>query len=858
MKKIVSIISSFFTLTALTVAGVLSAANGKLALATAPTLPHEGDLYGGAHVSFKATAQEDTLATLLLDKNNEGGSDFRGDGLFIRMKNNAAIDTYINFKLVCANGAKIGPKQGVYSTYISAAGTEVTYPSIVLRDYANYLILPASFNGYVYMDYATQMAKTDDSNSKTFNKGVVTAYFEISAKYDSYANFVIGDIFTNTTQVIDGSEQTMEQFSANFHNLSTDYLVVEQMPRSDNFEPRGDLLGSVNASTDGKYGGFRILADGASLDDGLFVRLRNNQNAVNYLVTHFNSRNGGRATNIKGAHYYMYNTEGTTSTEGTFTDVDSGYLTVPANFNGFLYLPLASYAHNTGFSATEFNKDDLYAAYFEGVMGSLNFGDVFTKTTQIYDGSEIYPDDLALHFAVDWDCTLTLNEGHLIPVIPEYAYGEVNYQGSLEGGVVITCTYSDNNDIAKVRINLPQATDFSSALAITVRLKAMGAAYPFFFRVVDSDNHISELPANTAEKKAKMVTLAGEVSNTTPGGNDHSIFYTTGFDGNLVIPLEVLSSYSGTADLTKIKAFEVGIAVHYDYNFKAAYGDIGYIVESTHQNVIVLDVSEGNFNTLFTKQEFPNFLSLDPYEQPKVCPWIGDVKILNTLLYPNDEAMKKEVTWNVGDNACTYHAQEDGMFVHIGPYELGHTYGSYMCLQLPEKGVTTDRLDWYKMVNGEKVWAKGITCYVKNLSRKEIGITLQFDEHTRVNTYERWCITGYPAMYYAWDVKTGAEYSYYCKSDQFQIPVGFEGYVRIPFESYRVPDWCQSTNGVDNVLDISRWSGVFYLTSDNTRFEDLEYLIKNVGVYFNETSRGDMFDQSHSIKTNMGLQEECL
>ena len=143
--------------------------------------------------------------------------------------------------------------------------------------------------------------------------------------------------------------------------------------------------------------------------------------------------------------------------------------------------------------------------------------------------------------------------------------------------------------------------------------------------------------------------------------------------------------------------------------------------------------------------------------------------------------------------------------------------------------------------------------YVKNLSFKEIGLTLQFDELTVDNTYERWCIVGYPAMYYAWDVNTNAEYTFYCKSDQFQIPVGFEGYVRIPFESYKVPDWCQTTFGVDNEFDISRFSGTFYLTSDNTRFEDLEYFIKNVGVYFNETAKSTLFDDSKSIKNNMGL-----
>jgi hypothetical protein len=197
---------------------------------------------------------------------------------------------------------------------------------------------------------------------------------------------------------------------------------------------------------------------------------------------------------------------------------------------------------------------------------------------------------------------------------------------------------------------------------------------------------------------------------------------------------------------------------------------------------------------------------------------------------------------------------DDGMFVHIGPFETGHQYGNYMCLQMADTGAYTDRVVWSRTENAQKQLAKGITMYVKNLSRKEIGITLQFDERTSLGTLERWCIVGYPSMYYAWDVKTNAEYTFYCKSDQFQIPVGFEGYVRIPFEAYGVPEWCStSTQGVDQILDVESFAGTFMLTSDNTRFEDLEFFIKNIGVYFNETTKSTLFDSSHSIKTNMGL-----
>ena len=242
------------------------------------------------------------------------------------------------------------------------------------------------------------------------------------------------------------------------------------------------------------------------------------------------------------------------------------------------------------------------------------------------------------------------------------------------------------------------------------------------------------------------------------------------------------------------------------------------------------------------------------YSVPKASEWIGDVKIIDSLTYRDDEDMYNAINLDPGDNPCSIERKESGIKVHNGPYETGHAYGPYMCLGLFDKGATTDRAQAYKMVGDEKVYAKGLTFFAKNLSAKEIGVTLQFDEKIPGKSYtERWCIVGYPAIYYAYDVNTGAEYMMYSKSDQVQIPVGFEGYIRVPFESYSVPEWNKGQEGVDEVLDLDNFSGNFFFTSDNTRYEDLEYNLKDIGMYFNETRKGNMFDNSHTIKANMGL-----
>ena len=621
----------------------------------------------------------------------------------------------------------------------------------------------------------------------------------------------------------------------------------------------GDLLGSVNVKAPG-YGGFNVSTNSAKLgSDGVYMRIRNNANEAQYLVMHINSTDGVRITNKVGETFKLYDQNGENPTTGTITNVDHGYITIPANFNGFLFMPMTSFELNTWwdgywFGDTYPDNPATYAIYVEGVMLDMDFGDIFTTTVTIFDGSEYYPQDTLGKFSNDWGCELTVNDGGLVPETP-VDYAAINYLGDMNKGVAVGAVQTKDDVVSTFRINLPSVADISDAKALTLMVKCLSGTYPYFLRVVDSDGNRSQLPSRTSDKKP-MYFNGKTLMNASYGGNDNSIYYPSNFEGQLIVLLESLLPFNGVkADLTKVSALEIGIAVKFDYNFKGAFGDVGVVkvIDNTPTHYLLLDCEQGVFSEVFTVSEYGQYLDLSTNKTPQPCEWIGDVKILNSLKYENNEDLKREVTWNIGDNACSYEVMNDGMFVRIGPFETGHQFGSYMCLQMPETGANTDRKVWSREVNGVKEYAKGITMYVKNLSVKEIGITLQFDELTTSNTFERWCITGYPAMYYAWDVVTGAEFTYYCKSDQFQIPVGFEGYVRIPFESYRVPDWCAATAGVDNVIDLDRFSGTFYLTSDNTRFEDLEYFIKNVGIYFNETRKSTLFDDSNSIKSNMGL-----
>ena len=65
MKRLITKISLLLGIVALSVSGGLLMKSSPLLKANAATLAHEGDLYGGAHISFRATSETDVPAKIL-------------------------------------------------------------------------------------------------------------------------------------------------------------------------------------------------------------------------------------------------------------------------------------------------------------------------------------------------------------------------------------------------------------------------------------------------------------------------------------------------------------------------------------------------------------------------------------------------------------------------------------------------------------------------------------------------------------------------------------------------------------------------------------------------------------------------
>lgn len=809
-----------------------------------------GDLLGSVRVKCTQARSSDVGNVTEINVGGSGNSDWSGTGVYLRMKNYTATTTPITFKLNSTNGTIIAPTTGVNQTYFDKDGNSVT--GEVARGWGNYLMLPANFDGFIYLNYTTQMTKIQGTADFTSNS-IWRLYLEYSGSYDSYADFAIGDIFTDTKSVLDTSELSTEAFNSTFINQASAYQTHTQNARAeeDTFIPDGDLRGGVEATQSG-YGGFMVKFDDLKdFSGGVYARVQNLSNTESWVMVHAASDwFANRAVTKNDASMYLFDANG--SNKQTISINNVGYFGLPANFDGFIGIPASSFSGDTGWSGSAYNPATTNAIYFEASELHIKVGDVLSKDAVGYDGSEYYENQFTNHYETWSGCALTILEGFKLPEIVLFDYSQITYGGSVENGVQISTKKNEDNSVfSSVTATLDAPIDLSSGEAITLNTKAIGT-YAFQLEIIDSDGNVMCMPtkADAARKPIYFISNGVATAMNNANGDENTIKCVEG-EGVIVAEKSFLVQKTGTTfNYGSVAGFRVSVHTFYDSDFNASFGDIGTVDQSSLTHTIVYSSSEHEYRNTYSSSD--EYLKIKVVYTPVPSTWFGDVKLIDSLNYKDDETLKENITYNEGDNACTYSKENDGMFVHIGPYEVGHQYGSYMALGMFDKGKTTDRKVASRVVDGNKEYAKGLTFYCENRSVKEIGINLQFDEKTS-GVAERWIVKEYPAMYYAYDTEKDTDYMMYSKSDQIQIPVGFKGYIRIPFTSYSVPDWNLGQAGVDGELNLDNFTGDLFLTSDNTRFEDLEFFIKNIGMYFNETQKGNFISSANTIKANMGL-----
>ncbi len=187
--------------------------NGEITDPT--TLPFSGTLNGGADVSFKADTT-DGLATMLVKGQT---TSWGGDGVILRIKNNTAIESFIDFRINETDSDRAKIKTNGEFTLYDLDGNATTRSSG--RDWNSYIYLPASFDGYIYVPYSIlEFDNGGGDNNLTF-ASVWGIYLGTSKQYDSYQNYTLGSIIVKNgdtyTTVLDPENLTDDNYSSYYN-----------------------------------------------------------------------------------------------------------------------------------------------------------------------------------------------------------------------------------------------------------------------------------------------------------------------------------------------------------------------------------------------------------------------------------------------------------------------------------------------------------------------------------------------------------------------------------------------------------------------------------------------------------------
>lgn len=330
--------------------------------------------------------------------------------------------------------------------------------------------------------------------------------------------------------------------------------------------------------------------------------------------------------------------------------------------------------------------------------------------------------------------------------------------------------------------------------------------------------------------------------------------------GTLLIPVDMLQKQYGTQDdhstfLAAAESFTFCTNSQYNINWRLQVAGIGYYDgdpsdEGTHFTQIATP-SADSFASLYSKNDDDesNGSTLSMVEE------ISEGDVVPTTW--GDVTVDLEFT---GREASAFTVWDGGA---TGTAEMVKDSYGYDAVQLTSTGANPNGGDAYTAttladgVSYDWTGAAGVTLWARNDGTSEVSFNLEFDykkqaggDAGRFNVFQG-------NRYYLYDVNTGLTYIYMTKPT-INLPVGFEGWVRIPFSAFRQADWSVTDVGV--VEFTPSVDGIItYLctTVYSTNYTNMPFSINMLGTYDTTPSFVSSYVTSaNSIPALMGLAGE--
>lgn len=508
--------------------------------------------------------------------------------------------------------------------------------------------------------------------------------------------------------------------------------------------------------------------------------------------------------------------------------------------------------------------------YYDGEIGAQ--GTTFTKITTVQsvsDYSKFFSDSanttLTRVLASDEQGADGALDTDLTYDYPFAATGLNAYQNGADwvGPTVQDPLPPDPANWHTLTIKFDDATvDLSDAAYIAVQIKNVMGDPGWTFGLNGGDTRYSnnwvEPPAEGVEYY--FMTEDGTLTLLNPDPNTWNATRAGSGVGLLLIPVDMLQRQYGTQNdystfLTAVTSFTFCTNSQYNINWRLQVAGIGYYDgdpsdEGTHFTQIATP-SADSFASLYSKNDDDesNGSTLSMVEE------ISEGDVVPTTW--GDVTVDLEFT---GREASAFTVWDGGA---TGTAEMVKDSYGYDAVQLTSTGANPNGGDAYTAttladgVSYDWTGAAGVTLWARNDGTSEVSFNLEFDyrkqaggDAGRFNVFQG-------NRYYLYDVNTGLTYIYMTKPT-INLPVGFEGWVRIPFSAFRQADWSVTDVGV--VEFTPSVDGIItYLctTVYSTNYTNMPFSINMLGTYDTTPSFVSSYVTSaNSIPALMGLAGE--
>lgn len=250
-----------------------------------------------------------------------------------------------------------------------------------------YMLVPHGFDGYVYIPYESmELDPNYGGGNKSFNySSVYGLYLETAVECDDYQIYEVGEVQVlngdTITTVVSTSELTSRNYSSKYvkdfngEYINTRFNGEEEPEETCIFS--GSLTGSeisFNSTTVDQLSSLKLSAKNNNwAGDGFAIRMKELAGKLSYISMFINETDGDIACLKANAPYSLYNLDGTV-TEGSNNRGWGSYLTLPANFDGYVYFPYSSFAYNRGAGDNNMTYTGIWGVYFE-INTFINYGD---------------------------------------------------------------------------------------------------------------------------------------------------------------------------------------------------------------------------------------------------------------------------------------------------------------------------------------------------------------------------------------------------------------------------------------------------------------------------------------------------